>query len=182
MHVAGGANSVERPGDGALTADLDHVVDAHAVRELFRGFVPVGRGLVVEDVHGTEASPAIELLVRGTGEDGRRAAHLCELQGEERDAARALNEHSLTGAQTSLFDERVPCGESGAGKRGSLFEAEVRRCVNEAGFGQDALGGEDAVDCAAKCGLAGERLDLAVEPVLEEKCADAVTGLEARDG
>ena len=60
-----------------------------------------------------------------------------------------------------------------------LFEAEVRRRVDETGFGEDALGGEDAVNRAAECGLAGEWLDIAVEPVLEEEGADAITGFEA---
>src|SRR5581483_1863665 len=61
------------------------------------------------------------------------------------------------------------------------FEAEVGGGVNEAGFGKDAFGGEDAVDGAAKGGFARERLDFAVEPILEEEAADAVAGLEEGD-
>ena len=182
VDVAGRANGAERFGDGALAADFDDVVDADVVSEVFGGFVPVGRGFVVDGVGGSEAAAAIELLVGGTGEDDGRTVHPCDLQSEERDAAGALDEDGLAGAEMALLDQRVPCGERGAGEGGGLFEAEVCGRVDEAGFGEDALGGEDAVDGAAECGLAGEGLDLAVEPVLEEEGADVVAGFEACDG
>ena len=182
VDVAGGANCRERFGDGALAADFDDMVDAEVVGEVFRGLVPVGVGFVVDDVRGAEAAGAFELLVGRAGEDDGGAVHAGDLQGEEGDTAGALDEDGLAGVEVALLDERVPGGERGAGEGGGFLEAEMCGRVDEAGFGEDAFGGEDAVDGAAERGFAGERLDLAVEPVLKEERADAVAGLEESDG
>ena len=84
---------------------------------------------------------------------------------------------------------RWPCSTSAfhavSAAQGSVAASSKLRCAGawmRPDLREDALGGEDAVDGAAECRLAGERLDLAVEPVLEEESADAVAGLEACDG
>jgi len=53
--------------------------------------------------------------------------------------------------------------------------------VDQAGFGEEMLGGEDAVDGAAEGGLASGGLDGAVEPILEEEAGDVVAYFETGD-
>jgi hypothetical protein len=104
-----------------------------------------------------------------------------DLEGEEGDAAGAEDEDGLAGVEIAFVDEGVPGGEGSAGEGGGFFEREMRGGVDEAGFGEEVRGGEDAVDGSAEGGLARGGLDFAVEPVLEEEAADVVAGLEGSD-
>ena len=104
-----------------------------------------------------------------------------DLEREERDAAGAEDEDGLAGAEVALFDERVPGGEGGAGEGCGFFVRVAGGCVDEAAFGEEVGGGEDAVDGAAEGGLAGGGEDGAVVPVLEEEAGDVVADFEVRD-
>ena len=106
---------------------------------------------------------------------------LGDLEGEERDAAGAEEKDGLAGVEVAAFDQGVPGGEGGAGEGGGFGVGVAGGGVDEARFGEEVRGGEDAVDGAAEGGLAGGGLDGAVEPVLKEEAGDVVAGFEAGD-
>ena len=106
---------------------------------------------------------------------------LGDLQAKERNAAGTENQHSLAGVQPALFDQGVPGGQGSAGKRRGLLERECGGEARQAGFGEDAVSREDAVDGTAQRGFASGLRDLAGLPGLEEEAGDAIAGFEARD-
>ncbi len=73
------------------------MIDAAAAIERDRRFVPFRRGPVVDAVRGAERLGARKLLVARRYDDRDDASSVRELQGEDRDAAGALQEHGAAG-------------------------------------------------------------------------------------
>jgi hypothetical protein len=72
--------------------------------------VPVGRGAVVDDRIGAQRLQPLRLLLARRGGEDAGAKQLGELEGEQRDAARAEREDRLTRRQRRAAAERVPRG------------------------------------------------------------------------
>lgn len=71
---------------------------------------PVGVLLVVDDMVCAVLLQELRLGLRGRGGDDAGAGSLCELQGEDGDAAGSLGEYCLAGLQGLEAVESVPGG------------------------------------------------------------------------
>ena len=123
--------------EGLWSADFDHVVHPNATG-LFEGpGSPVGVLLVVEGGVGAEFLEAGRFLV-GTG-DGEDAGTVVfgDLEGEDGDAAGALDENGAAGLELAANDESVPGGDGGAGQGGGLSEGHGIWQADE-GVGRDS--------------------------------------------
>src|SRR5262245_32916148 len=107
------------------------MVNTLARGQLLRLDVPVGTGLVIDAVGSAELPGLGELRVVTGGRDDTRAGQPGELEGEDRDASRPLGQHRVSRFDPSAHNERLPGCHSGARKRRSFLEAEVRRYANQ---------------------------------------------------
>ena len=83
-----------------------------AARDLARDLVPVGVRLVVDDVVRAHRADALELGVARRRREHAGAVHLREQEREQRDAARALDEHDVARLDAALRDDGVPRGDA----------------------------------------------------------------------
>ena len=110
-----------------------------------------------------------------------RAEHPGELQGEDGDAAGALDLHDVTGLEIADLDQRMPGGEAGAGQGGAFLEAHACWQLHHAVFFQNGKLGQHAVDGAAHGRGHGCIVDVAADPLLHEAAGHPITHLHAAD-
>src|SRR5215468_1778411 len=110
----------------ADAADFDDEIDAMA-GHLPRELAPFRCGLVVDGDVGAELLELFDLGLARRGRDHARAAHFCELQCEDRNAAGALGQHRLPRPDVAEFYHRAPRRQPGTGERSRLGIAEMIR-------------------------------------------------------
>jgi hypothetical protein len=97
-------------------ADLNAVIDASTLSQLQDRIGPFRISSAVDAREGAQRFGALELRLAARGYDDSRTARAGELQGEERDATRSLNEHCVTGFDRPFRDEGVPSRYRRAGQ------------------------------------------------------------------
>ena len=161
--------------------DLDHEVDPHAACHLAGDLVPVGVRLVVDDVIRAHRADALELGVARRGREDAGAVHLREQEGEERHAARPLDEHDVPRLDPALRDDGVPRGDRSAGQGRRLDRVQMARSPDHPLLAQRHVLLHDAIprtpERAAPVGL----VERPAEPSLAEDRADEVAHRRARD-
>ena len=108
-----------------------------------------GVALVVDHGLGAHRLQPLGLGRRARGRDHARAEHPGELQGEDRDAARALHQHGVARLDAADLDQRMPGRDAGAGQGGAFLEAQACRQLHHAILFQHRKLGQHAVDRAA---------------------------------
>ena len=98
------------------------------------------------------------------------------MQREDGDAAGALDQDGGTGLEVGAT-ESVPGGNGGAGECRGFFKAKVVGNADQAGFVEQDVFGEHAVDVAAERASDVVGSGRTVEPVLHEDAGDAIAGL-----
>ena len=83
-------------------AHFDHVVDATAVGELTHRLAPGRRAAIVDQIIGSHLAQALKLGIAGRGGNDRGTCHLGKLQGEDGNAAGALDQHTVAGLQLAV--------------------------------------------------------------------------------
>ena len=144
----------------------------HAVR-------PVRRRHVVDRLPGAELPRALELLVALRGRDHARAGHQRELEREDRDPARALDEDRLARLGPCPFVTSACQAVTAA--HGSVDASSSLRCsgtwTSPSSCSDDVVG-EHAVEPAREHRAVGRGHErVAVEPALEDDGRDAVSHL-----
>jgi hypothetical protein len=105
---------------------------------------------------GAERAGALEFFVAARDDRDLCSGHARELQREQRDAARALHQHVLSGAQIAFGKQRRPGSERRAGQCCRFSKIERCRLVYERGCGQaDVLCKHTVVLAAERCGMVG---------------------------
>jgi len=108
------------------------------------------------------------------------ALKLGKLQREDGDSAGALDQHGCPGLEIGA-GESVESGNTCAGKCCGFVVTEVVGDPDEAGFLQQDVFGECAVDVAAERAFDIRGSGRPIEPVLHENAADAIARLEGRN-
>lgn len=164
------------------TTDLKNVVHAGATScQLLGGGAPVRVLLVVDDVVGAQLLQGLELVGRGRGGDDLGAGGLGELQGEDADAAGALDEDPLAGEDGLEAVEGVPRREAGACEGRRLEGVQVFGSAGEACLVEDGVLSQRAVHGTAEARHCCGDVHGAELVALVEEGYDLVAGLESAD-
>ena len=115
----------------------------------------------------------------------RSHEHACpcqagELQREDGNSPRALNEHRVSRFDATAFYNRIPCRHAGTGERRRFFKGQVVRNRHQPVLGKHCQLGEQSVAAAAQgrsCLLLVRR---PVNPTGHEAGGDALAWLETR--
>jgi len=101
------------------------------------------------------------------------------LQGEDRDAARSLDEDGLPRNDAGVFRESVPCRHRSAWQCCAFLERQVGGQLNDAVLFEDCVFSEHSIDAAAQ--RAGMRVSGrgAADPTLKKASRYAITDFDA---
>ncbi|MNJ53177.1 hypothetical protein D3C77_485570 [compost metagenome] len=157
------------------------MVNTSVASKLTHGFTP-GRSFPVVDqmisAHGLET---LKLLITGRGSDHRSAGQLGNLQGEDRHATRALNQHGIARFERIIGHQRPPGSDAGGAQGRRLGMA-----VTLGGMGKGRGAGGDllasiAIDAITRHRGKAFHLRLAIQPVWEEGADYRITHGELSD-
>lgn len=175
------ADRLQRLLHGTWPADLEHVLHAHAARQLLGRLAPVRVFFVVDDVVCAELLQSVRLVLRRGGRDHPRAGGLGELHREDRDAACALGQDPVARGESAVREavEGVPGCQACTGQGGAFKEVEVAGESHEALLIVDTVFLERAIDESSSAGVDGVGIDGASQVALIEEGDDFVADLEA---
>lgn len=195
-------DGLETLGKSASTANLDNVIDTSVVGgELASRLAPVGVGLVVDNVIGTELLQLLGLRFgRGSSNDGRTggfgelypARDRCQridvnrtsgayLQCEHANTTSSLHQDSLTRLQWPQTVQGVPASKSGTAESARLEVVEVLGGLDKTVLVENTVLAQSTVNDTTETGLSSGDVDRTVLVTLVEQGSHLVTLLELRD-
>ena len=165
------------------TSDLDHKVDAIAIRrQLLSRLTPVLVLLVIDYVIRPEIFERLGFFRGRCRRDDSSASGFGELEGEDTDTSRPLSQDGLPIPELPAFDaiECVPSGQCCAGQGACLFEVEIFRRRDQVLLVPYGVLAQDAVDSSSGTTSHKRWGQCACDKALVEQRDDVVAGLEAR--
>ena len=178
--VAADAGRLRRAFERAGPADLDDMVDSRAAGQFAHRAVPFGLFAVVDRAPRAQRLGALAFRVARRHDDGARAVHDRELQGEDRNAAGAEQQDGLSRLDAAFLDQGMPRRERRARQGCGLAVIQTFGNRHRAVLRQHDLFGEHPVESAAERARHPVGGNSAGVPALEEAARNPVARLEAR--
>jgi len=91
---------------------------------------------------GAKPHDPLQFFVAARRDDHAGPVQLGELQREKGHAAGSLYDDDIAGFHPAFGDDRLPGGDSGAGKRGGIRVRQMLRHADQAVFMQDSIFGQ----------------------------------------
>ena len=164
----------DRLGQGGGAAHFHDDVGATPARSGQHRVAPSRLVLVVDHHIGAQCAQAFCLAGAGRGGNHARAHGLGQLQGKDRDTARAQHQHRVACLQVAIHHQGAPGGQAGGGQGGRFFVAVAGGRMGKGGCGQGHAVAGKAVDTIAGHGRKGGGHVAARKPLREKARDDGV--------
>ena len=118
-------HGAQRLHHGVGAADLQHQVHAGPPGQFAHTVRPLRRGAIVDGLIGAKLTGPGQFFVAARDDQSAQAGRMGQLQAEERDPARALEQNGRAWSQIAVTEEGVPRCDSSDGQCGALLEGKV---------------------------------------------------------